>query len=405
MTVRKMKNGSWLADFYIEKLDGTFKRHRKQPFASRKEAREYELKIMRLIDEEKENIRNGKTKMPVGVVDTSESVKVSGLKLSEFLTEIWFPEYKEKRENDYSPRNFDRIEALIKHQIIPVLGKVRLDKLETEHGEILKKKLVKKNKYTYRTINYALGTLKQALNWAVTTKPQLLQFNPIKTVSCLPGGFVGNLEKWDWMRPHERDLFLKIVSVDYPEWYPYFVVLLLTGIRASELCGLFWHDINFAEQKMTVCRKNDRGNYGSTKTGKSRTMPISKTVCNALLKHRQNSKMNRIITVQVRGNIHSGVPVFLNKDGNPHSNLPTTIKRPMKKALKQVGIERPFRVHDLRHSFASLLVYNNVSLEKVRQLLGHSKLETTLRYAHVADEKLQDAVELIEPNTNIAIPS
>ena len=57
MTVRKLKkNGKWLVDFYYEKLDGTFERHRKQPFDTRKEAVIYEDNLKKVLDEERNNI-------------------------------------------------------------------------------------------------------------------------------------------------------------------------------------------------------------------------------------------------------------------------------------------------------------------------------------------------------------
>jgi site-specific recombinase XerD len=52
------------------------------------------------------------------------------------------------------------------------------------------------------------------------------------------------------------------------------------------------------------------------------------------------------------------------------------------------------RLHDLRHSFASFLVNNNVSLYVVQNLLGHTQVRTTQRYAHLAQNTLNDAVEL-----------
>jgi len=53
------------------------------------------------------------------------------------------------------------------------------------------------------------------------------------------------------------------------------------------------------------------------------------------------------------------------------------------------------RLHDLRHSYASLLVSEGLSLEIIGKLLGHSKIQTTQRYAHLADAPLRAATELV----------
>lgn len=66
-----------------------------------------------------------------------------------------------------------------------------------------------------------------------------------------------------------------------------------------------------------------------------------------------------------------------------------------RKAVKLAGIE-DFRIHDLRHTFASWLVSEGVELVKVRDLLGHTSIKMTERYAHLMPDRLHDAVEVLD---------
>ena len=71
------------------------------------------------------------------------------------------------------------------------------------------------------------------------------------------------------------------------------------------------------------------------------------------------------------------------------------VKRSFKTACTRVGIEN-FRIHDLRHTCASLAVSEGVSLEALRDLLGHSSVTVTERYAHLAPAKVREAVAVLD---------
>ena len=82
--------------------------------------------------------------------------------------------------------------------------------------------------------------------------------------------------------------------------------------------------------------------------------------------------------------------LFFNKDGDRLK----TIRTGFEKAVKRAGIE-DFTFHDLRHTFASHLVMNGVDIRTVQQLLGHKDIKMTMRYSHLSDSHLMDAVQKV----------
>ena len=85
--------------------------------------------------------------------------------------------------------------------------------------------------------------------------------------------------------------------------------------------------------------------------------------------------------------------VFTRSDGSPYQG--GTVSVAFKRTCKRAGI-LDFRFHDLRHTFASLLVQRGVDLYRVQRLLGHRDGRMTQRYAHLAPENLREAVSVLD---------
>jgi integrase len=115
------------------------------------------------------------------------------------------------------------------------------------------------------------------------------------------------------------------------------------------------------------------------KTGQTRHVPL-------------NSEAVRVLTIWKPAPVcEGGWCVFSGAD----SSTPViAIKKPWGLVLKAAKVGS-FRFHDLRHTFASKLVMAGIDLNTVRELLGHSSLAMTLRYAHLAPEHKAAAVEAL----------
>jgi integrase len=142
--------------------------------------------------------------------------------------------------------------------------------------------------------------------------------------------------------------------------------LILTGARKSEATHARWENMNFETGIWTV---------PMSKSGKPRHIPLSNAAMELLKKRRSNGSRY----------------VFPSpKTGKPLAH----IHRAWDKIRKQAGIP-DVRIHDLRHNYASLLVNNGRSLYEVQKLLGHADISTTQRYAHLSQDTLKDATEIV----------
>jgi len=142
-----------------------------------------------------------------------------------------------------------------------------------------------------------------------------------------------------------------------------------TGMRRGELFKLEWGDVDLDRTMVTV-RK--------TKNYETRHIPMNPVVRRALQEHPK----------RVAGG--SAVPwVF----SGPSGYQLKSIRNGFEAAVRRAGIDRHIRFHDLRHTFASRLVMKGVDMRTVAKLLGHRDLRVTMRYAHLAPEHLQSAVD------------
>lgn len=151
---------------------------------------------------------------------------------------------------------------------------------------------------------------------------------------------------------------------------PMVLLSLNTGLRRGELFSLKWHDVNLQAKNLTVAGEG-------TKTTETRHIPLNSEALSTLEGWRKQHPRK------------SGY-VFPGLDGERM----TDVKTAWIELLKNAGV-KDFRWHDMRHDFASRLVMAGVPLNTVRDLLGHSDIKMTLRYAHLAPDSKAAAVELI----------
>jgi len=178
----------------------------------------------------------------------------------------------------------------------------------------------------------------------------------------------------------------------YPMWYTY----LFTAMRRSELLALQWKNVELLGCTISVTRsleynhkapKDERIKFKDTKTAKSRRM-ISLTPSNALvLKEHMESREKFLKSVDPdfdpKKDFDQNELVFCHPDGKPY--LPEGVSHAWIKLVRRCGF-KGVRLHDCRHTHATLMLKDGVHPKIVQERLGHASITTTLdTYSHVTE--------------------
>ncbi|HTC52719.1 MAG TPA: site-specific integrase [Steroidobacteraceae bacterium] len=153
---------------------------------------------------------------------------------------------------------------------------------------------------------------------------------------------------------------------------PAVLLSLNTGLRRGEVLKLRWSSVDFNRRLLTVEGRN-------AKNRQTRHVPLNEEAMNVLRRWREQSG--------------GSAKVF---------DVATRFQTAWKKLLLRAGITH-FRWHDLRHHFASRLVQRGVPLNTVRDLLGHSSVGMSLRYAHLAPDQRREAVAKLNEKPILAL--
>jgi integrase len=253
---------------------------------------------------------------------------------------------------------------ILRVHLVPELGDCRLDRIGPPEIEAYKAKKLEK-KLARKTINNHLTVLRKMLSTAAEWR-LLASVPPFKWMKPPPPEF-------DFLTFDEAHRL--IVGAD-TEWRTMVTVALRTGLRLGELLALRWIDVDLDGGRLIVRRAVSRGVVGTPKNGRSREVPLSKQAAAALREHPR-----------------SGDLVFCDAGGSMLTKGAT--KWPLRRACRQAGL-RNIGWHVARHSFASHLVMRGASIKSVQELMGHSTIEMTMRYAHLSRDARRDTVQLLD---------
>jgi integrase len=324
-------------------------------------------------------------------LDFGTFIKPSKTVLAEFL-ERWLKDYV---WSNLSPRTAEGYEHIIRRHLIPTLGEITLMQLKPEH---LQRYYAEKlggghsnnpGGLSAQTVKHHHTVLHKALQTAVEWG--LL---PRNSTDAVRPPHVRRIAMQTWS---EDDVTCFLEAATDSPYYVLFYTALFTGMRRSELLALRWQDVDLVISQVYVSRslhvlKGGKVIFTSPKTASGRrTIALPPSALLVLKEHYERRKLERAML---------GIPlkdddlVFSDIKGKPL--LPNTISHAWIKLVRRTGL-KPIRLHDARHTHASLMLKQGIHPKIVQERLGHSSIQTTIdTYSHVAPGLQQAAAELFD---------
>jgi integrase len=218
-------------------------------------------------------------------------------------------------------------------------------------------------------------------------------------------------------RDEIRVMLATAMSKRYIGYYPVFLCAVRAGLRQGELVALKGIDIDFNSRFIHVRRNLSHGRISVTKNGKDRKVDMSKQlagVLGELLSHRRAEALRRemekpaeerrdsttVVNDVMESWLFEPVERFEKRGRRPVARYtqvnPASLRRTFEHLLADAGLRR-VRFHDLRHSFASLLLQNGESVTYVKEQMGHSSIQITVDvYGHLVPGGNRSAVDRLD---------
>ncbi|WP_294378215.1 tyrosine-type recombinase/integrase [uncultured Clostridium sp.] len=348
---------------------------RKQGFKTKKEAEKWAADIV-----------NKKNK---GFISPTES----NILFKDYINK-WFDEYKSQNISINTKANY---RSRIDTHIIPKLGSYRLNKItngivqDFYNGLICEGMKPSSVKKIMETLN---GVFKYAQkSKLIYTIPTDIEKQPM------------NKSEVEFWTKAEIDFYLNEIKDQY--LYTPILIEVFTGLRVGELCGLRWRDIDFNNKYLTV---NNQVIYD-----RQLKMLVFSKILKTDTSHRKIT-LPQILLDYLQSIKHDASEndfVILNREGlmcNPRNlsmNFTQSIQKykysieDMKKKNKKIPLHymqlKQISFHALRHTHATLLIFNGENIKVISERLGHKNISTTLdTYTHVMDDMKNNTADLLD---------
>lgn len=314
---------------------------------------------------------------------TAPSAKLT---LGEWLAR-WIETYARPKVRQ---RTFESYESMIRVHIAPALGNVKLRDLRPEHLQrFLNDKLTngavrREGGLAARSVHIMHVVLHAALKQAV--REGLVPVNAADAVSP------PRVERHEIRPPTPEEMAQVLEAIRGHRLFALYLLDWATGLRRGESLALRWQDVDLERSTMTIARNLIRTRehglvFTEPKTSLSRrTVPLPPIAARELIAHKARQAAEK----ESMGSAYEDQDlVFATPNGRPID--PDNASHTFKRLLAQAGLPT-YRLHDLRHAFASHLLYLGVHPKVVQALLGHSTINLTMNtYSHLTPGLMEQA--------------
>ena len=287
----------------------------------------------------------------------------------------------ESARNRLRPKTYKDYAGLTRNHIVPALGHLKLKKLTPLHvqqfygaklGAGLSKRTVE---YLHAVLHSAL---KQAVRWELVPRNVTEAVDPPRP----------ERKERSTLNLDQARFFLESARDD--KWEALYVLAIQTGMRRGELFGLRWNDVDLDHGWLHIRQTlaPDGESFSAPKNPKSRRkIRLTPVAVDALKRHKVAQNEDRL---RQGGSWRDHGLVFCSSVGTPMSP-DNFVRRSYKPLLRRAGLPE-ISFHDLRHTFASLMMPSEHP-KVVQEMLGHSRIGTTLDiYSHLSQDMQEEAV-------------
>jgi len=284
------------------------------------------------------------------------------------------------------PSTWESYERNLRIHVTPKIGDLVLQDLQAQTLDKLYVELSDAG-LSARTVRYIATIIHKALKDA--TRKNLVMTNVADRADPPKATISAEKQLRTWTGD-ELESFL--ASIEGERLYPVFLVAATTGMRRGEVLGLRWQDVDLdaarASIRQTIICVAHEVVFSEPKTHKGRrTVPLASQTVAALKAHRAQQTSEKLAIGP--GNYHDHDLVFAAADGAPLD--PESVSLVFDRRVRKSGLPR-IRLHDLRHTWATLALQAGVPVKVVSEILGHASVSITYDvYSHVIPSMAEDA--------------
>lgn len=348
--------------------------------------------------------RNGKAKQIDRVAYGSTEAKMLESRLQKEIKEQTpsekktvqdlYNEYIAVKKNEVRETTLDKSKRILIGNVLPQLGEMRIDRLTNPvlqkwKAEIAERDLKVKTKQNfYKEFN-------TMLNYAV--KMDYLPRNPLSKIGNFKEVYFETQQ--DKLHYYTAEQYLKFAAIARQEantltdwgYYVFFSIAFYTGMRKGEINALKWSDIddNIIHVRRSVAQKVKGDDIETPPKNKSsyRDLQMPIPLIQILSEHKERQQKAKEFTEDFR--VCGGIACLRD----------TSIENKNKQFARLAGLPH-IRIHDFRHSHASLLVNEGINIQEIARRLGHAKIEMTWNtYSHLYPREEERAVKILNQIT------